>query len=190
MSGIERIAAERHRQQVSEGWTPEHDDQHGNGEMAKAACCYAWIAAQTNELRDVFRDPPPLWPIGWADSWWKPTTPLRDLAKAGALIAAEIDRLLRIEAIEDARRADDRTHEPDKAIGAPPATDGDAHACPVCAVAFKPSDVCAMDVELGTCHEECLRGSHVVSLETGEPFDGPIYTFRYGETIGGGKPVD
>jgi len=33
-----------------------------------------------------------LWP--WGSEWWKPSKdPIRDLVKAGALIAAEIDRL-------------------------------------------------------------------------------------------------
>ncbi|MEB3421767.1 hypothetical protein VK682_24660 [Salipiger manganoxidans] len=32
-----------------------------------------------------------LWP--WDRKWWKPTTPRRDLVKAGALIVAEIERL-------------------------------------------------------------------------------------------------
>ncbi|MCM0757438.1 hypothetical protein M7775_02505, partial [Sporomusa sphaeroides DSM 2875] len=40
-SGIELIAAERQRQISQEGWTPEHDDQHANGELALAAACYA-----------------------------------------------------------------------------------------------------------------------------------------------------
>lgn len=36
MTGIERIAAERRRQIGEEGWTPEHDAQHVNGELAEA----------------------------------------------------------------------------------------------------------------------------------------------------------
>lgn len=34
------VIAERQRQQSVEGWTPEHDDEHGRGEMAMAAVCY------------------------------------------------------------------------------------------------------------------------------------------------------
>lgn len=41
MNGIELIAAERKRQVESEGWTPEHDDQHDSDEMAMAAAVYA-----------------------------------------------------------------------------------------------------------------------------------------------------
>ena len=41
--------------------------------------------------------PPTLWP--WALSQWKPTPDdrIRELTKAGALIAAEIDRLTELE---------------------------------------------------------------------------------------------
>lgn len=38
-SGIDLIAAERQRQIEEEGWTPDHDDQHTNGELALAAAC-------------------------------------------------------------------------------------------------------------------------------------------------------
>ncbi|MBC7282629.1 hypothetical protein [Hoeflea sp.] len=99
MNGIESIAAERQRQIDEEGWTEEHDDEHATGEMAKAAACYAWIAAQSDSLRAAFDRPPPTWPGEWLEDWWKPTTRRRDLVKAGALIAAEIDRLDRIRAI-------------------------------------------------------------------------------------------
>lgn len=51
--------------------------------------------------------------------------------------------------------------------------------CPVCAVAFKPKDICATDIELGICHAECLEGTPVVDLNTGEPSEGPIDTYRY-----------
>lgn len=34
------VIAERQRQQSAEGWTPEHDDEHCNGELAMAAVCY------------------------------------------------------------------------------------------------------------------------------------------------------
>ncbi len=35
--GIEIIAEERQRQIVVEGWTPQHDDNHENGELAVVA---------------------------------------------------------------------------------------------------------------------------------------------------------
>lgn len=35
------VQAERRRQITAEGWTPEHDDEHADGQMARAAACYA-----------------------------------------------------------------------------------------------------------------------------------------------------
>jgi hypothetical protein len=89
MSAIELIAAERQRQIEVEGWSPEHDDQHRRGELARAAACYA---VGSNELRDGHNGVMP-----WESRWWKPSPDnrVRDLVKAGALIVAEIERLQR-----------------------------------------------------------------------------------------------
>jgi hypothetical protein len=95
MTGAEMIAAERQRQIESEGWTPEHDDEHDKGEMAVAASWYTRITWFKMIGHPVpYGDTPPNWP--WDASWWKPSDdPIRNLVKAGALIAAEIDRLQR-----------------------------------------------------------------------------------------------
>lgn len=83
------IAAERRRQMEVEGWTPEHDDQYQQGAMAMAAACYALEAYRPPSYKRF--NPRAWWP--WDSRWWKPTTARRDLVKAGALIAAEIERL-------------------------------------------------------------------------------------------------
>jgi hypothetical protein len=100
MNGIEIIQQERERQISKEGWTPEHDDQHTAGELAQAASCYALAAAYDAEGWDPRRViDVHSWP--WAYEWWKPGGgPIRNLAKAGALIAAEIDRLQRKAALD------------------------------------------------------------------------------------------
>ncbi|WP_173995097.1 hypothetical protein [Agrobacterium tumefaciens] len=51
--------------------------------------------------------------------------------------------------------------------------------CPVCTRLLKPDDICATDIDLGICHAECLADTPVVDLNTGEPSDGPIDTYRY-----------
>jgi hypothetical protein len=81
------VLAERERQMTKKGWTLAHDDQYEEEEMAVAAACYAESAAGFHHPSA----PPATWP--WAYSWWKPTTPRRDLIKAGALILAEIERI-------------------------------------------------------------------------------------------------
>lgn len=83
------VLAERRRQVEVEGWTPEHDDQHADGQMALAAACYAFAAVVPDP--EGGGRPPFGWP--WDSLWWKTTTPRRDLVKAGALILAEIERL-------------------------------------------------------------------------------------------------
>lgn len=103
-TGIELIAEERQRQIEKEGWTPAHDDTHTTGELTEAAQCYACVAgAQIRgsgveewpvELFDGFHDSLLQWP--WDDDDYKPSEyAIRNLIKAGALIAAEIDRLTR-----------------------------------------------------------------------------------------------
>lgn len=83
------VLAERHRQIKVEGWTPEHDDEHGNGEMAAAAAFYALHAHDDPRMK--LYSFPMRWP--WLPSWWKPGPARRMLVKAGALILAEIERL-------------------------------------------------------------------------------------------------
>lgn len=99
-TGIHLIAAERTRQQVEECWDPEHDDGHLSGELNDAAICYAMAAAKQarGESLEYLKSAVPAgeFPWPWEDSWWKPSEdPIRNLTKAGALIAAEIDRLQR-----------------------------------------------------------------------------------------------
>lgn len=105
--GCDQIAQERFRQQAVEKFDAEHDDNWQDGEIALAAACYALAASEYGEehLSGVFYD---LWP--WEIDWWKPgrwegdengepaplAARIRMLEKAGALIAAEIDRLLRL----------------------------------------------------------------------------------------------
>lgn len=80
------VLAERHRQITSEGWTPEHDDEHVDGQIAEAAAAYAYYAHDPS-----YDIAPSMWP--WVATAWKHTNPRRDLVKAGALIIAEIERI-------------------------------------------------------------------------------------------------
>lgn len=106
-TGIQLIRDERNRQIKVEGWTFAHDDKHANGELSDAAACYAagtWKILKDGgycqweeQCRSLDNGWPcnTLWP--WHRDWWKPTPDnrIRELVKAGALIAAEIDRLQR-----------------------------------------------------------------------------------------------
>lgn len=59
--------------------------------------------------------------------------------------------------------------------------DDEPYACPVCDVAFEAADLCAIDVDLGACHAECLEGAPIVNLDSGEPMppDTVVFTCRY-----------
>ncbi len=94
-TGIELIAEERHRQISEEGYPAAHDDVHNEEEMAKAAACYALPEADRLWIFGPGRLFQVLWP--WDVECWKPTPRkrIRELVKAGALVAAEIDRLQR-----------------------------------------------------------------------------------------------
>lgn len=93
-SSIELIEAERARQ-IAEGWSLAHDATHTEGALALAAACYAVPPAKRQ-----LNGPSALWPFELKD--WKPTpnNRRRELVKAAALLAAEIDRLSLQEAIE------------------------------------------------------------------------------------------
>ena len=115
LSGIELITKERDRQINKLGWTSEHDDGREKGELASMAVCYASpvqpfiLDKGRYEYRfvDAF---PATWDLKWdkrkyfsagyGDLEQNADLPLderiHNLVKAGALIAAEIDRLGRI----------------------------------------------------------------------------------------------
>ncbi|EOZ3000259.1 TPA: hypothetical protein ACRNIQ_000133 [Pseudomonas aeruginosa] len=85
------VQAERRRQVEAEGWTPEHDDEHSHGQMARAAACYALAGSSAPNDGTAALLVSLAWP--WDQQWWKPSTPRRDLVKACALALAEIERL-------------------------------------------------------------------------------------------------
>jgi hypothetical protein len=92
--GIELIAEERLRQINVEGWTKEHDLNHNDEELSYAAAAYAL----PEKLRIFFVDNnihrSDFFPF--EKRWWKPSPDnrIKELAKAGALIAAQIDNIL------------------------------------------------------------------------------------------------
>ena len=95
MSGADLIAEERQRQMTAEGWTAEHDDDHRHYELAKAGATYALYAGMGPWLQEIA---PLTWP--WEREWFKLSRDrdrIRDFVRAGALIAAEIDRLQRLQ---------------------------------------------------------------------------------------------
>ncbi len=97
-TGAQLILDERQRQMEKEGWSPKHDDDHENGMLAQAAIAY--IEADEADLHgdNLYTPAYSFWP--WDSESWKPKDRLSNLIRAGALIAAEIDRLQRAGAKE------------------------------------------------------------------------------------------
>lgn len=105
------VIAERERQETKESWTPEHDDRHDDGQMARAAAAYILHGHPLTEYKLVaivvpsgarsadepnyelvgHASVPKIWP--WYGQCWKPKDRRRDLVRAAALIVAEIERL-------------------------------------------------------------------------------------------------
>ena len=108
MISLQLIKEERKRQIESKGYDDKHDDDHDHDELINAAQCYLEHVSLKSHImllqdyydnklklyRDVKR--PKTWPKTWPPESWNPDSPIRDLVKAAALIAAEIDRRLRI----------------------------------------------------------------------------------------------
>jgi len=106
--GVELILEERQKQ-IDKGYDVNHDMYHDFRELVQAAKTYIDAAILTTKSKEIgnsdkasifwHKDNEPFewkylklgWP--WEEESFKPTTPLKDLIKAGALVAAAIDRL-------------------------------------------------------------------------------------------------
>jgi hypothetical protein len=88
-TGAQRIAAERQRQLDAEGYTPRHDDDHDNGELAMAAVCYA--APEPVFTREDSAD----W-CRFADPWpWQDGDDKRPRDARGVLVEATFTERIR-----------------------------------------------------------------------------------------------
>lgn len=88
LSGFELIAIERKRQVEELGYDYSNDELYSNNELAQAGIYYALRHDDREELDALMSGN---WP--WDQKYWKPTPKdrVRELVKAGALIAAQID---------------------------------------------------------------------------------------------------
>jgi hypothetical protein len=92
MTGAQMIVAERDRQITEEGFDPAHDRCHTDNELALAAACYAVNGipgVSVYEYGDTDAFP-------FVEEWDKRRKHdrIRSLVIAGALCAAELDRLI------------------------------------------------------------------------------------------------
>lgn len=89
-SGVALVALERRRQVDREGYDAAHD-RGQRWAITRAGIAYA-IASLSTLTDDQHDEAWPWWP--WSTEAWKPKDALRDLVRAGALIAAAIDSML------------------------------------------------------------------------------------------------
>ncbi|MGD7115021.1 hypothetical protein ACQCR8_25370, partial [Ralstonia pseudosolanacearum] len=84
----------RRRQIDGEGFDPEGDHQYPRGQLVSAALGYLRLAEIESrcgtEAAKLNDEVPPGWP--WPRAWWKPRDVERNLVRAAALIAADLDR--------------------------------------------------------------------------------------------------
>lgn len=86
--GADLIREERRRQIEVEGYDAMHDRHHTPQVLCRAAMGYALHEDSSKLVADAAVN---LWP--WDKEFYKPKDHLRNLVRAGALIAAAIDRL-------------------------------------------------------------------------------------------------
>lgn len=84
----ESVLAERTRQVSAEGYSPEHDDEHTDGEMVQAA---ADLCVHGTDFRVVDPDGDEM--LGWGLAEAHRSDRRRQLVIAGALVLAEIERI-------------------------------------------------------------------------------------------------
>jgi hypothetical protein len=97
---LQAVLAERIEQIERHGHDAHHDDMHDGAEIAAAAAAY--LVAYRGEADDipahlVMTKSLELWP--WAPETFRPSGEVEMLAKAGALILAELDRVIRAQAL-------------------------------------------------------------------------------------------
>lgn len=78
---------------IEEGYSFEHDDREDSNQLSDAAAVYACHASARHSLLHLWT---------WAKEYFKPDKDntidgrIRELTKAGSLVCAEIDRLVRL----------------------------------------------------------------------------------------------
>ena len=87
MTGAELITQERQRQ-IDEGYTIKGDQKYQRDQLSLVAISYILAIDEKGSM-------PLIWP--WNGNTWKPKSREENLIRAGALIAAELDRIHNLE---------------------------------------------------------------------------------------------
>ncbi|MHC4621481.1 MAG: hypothetical protein ACYTEQ_27380 [Planctomycetota bacterium] len=90
MTGLELIAEERREQVEIHGYDAAHDRHNDQGELAESALCVLAMAQNHDGTAELY------WPASWSYNWQQKVEAKDRMGKlivAGALIAAELDRM-------------------------------------------------------------------------------------------------
>lgn len=98
--GLGVIQAERVRQIEKHGFLPDADKQYTKRELLDYARYWMTMPREYKTREVIVMSLRSAAPSGWGDEWFKydERTPEERLARAGALIAAEIDRIRPVKA--------------------------------------------------------------------------------------------
>lgn len=102
-SGVGHIAFERAYQVHGKEYDALHDDRHDRGELVRGAIAYL-LAGTEPQGRIDGHAPASFWPWNRGPAWEPEADLVTNLAKAGAMIAAEIDRRRRLETLAERTR--------------------------------------------------------------------------------------
>lgn len=108
VTGLTLIAKEQKRVREEEGYTVEKDLQYKSEELARAGAVYALPTVDREAFGEMLNEEKEsllqaLYPFDMETYKPTPKDRKKELAKAGAFIASELDRLLNEEAKEDAK---------------------------------------------------------------------------------------
>lgn len=96
ITALEMIMQERERQQVEERYSLVHDDEHGEGQLALLAAAYALSSRKDLPSGKYGGDYEEVMGELEAYDWeFKPKGAVEDLVRAGALVLAELERVIR-----------------------------------------------------------------------------------------------
>lgn len=103
---IKDVVSERNRQKNEEFYSDAQDDSYVNNELTRASASYvnhvvgrSWIHLSKPSVYQS-EIVPDLWP--WSEQSWKPKSPRQDIVRATALLISEIERLDRLETLNEA----------------------------------------------------------------------------------------
>lgn len=100
-----QLISEERMEQISKGFDADHDDAHGNGDLAKAALAYLGEYCSRLRRPGISLQPAPCWPFRTSE-YKSPQSAQHLLVKVATLAVCELARLVRLGQMETAAAAE------------------------------------------------------------------------------------